>query len=852
MAARSTAPWLVALALHVIRAVAWVVPGRDRAGWRREWEGEIRHEHAALDASRQLTWRTEMRIVGRALGSILDAAWLRRQFTRDNEWTMDVRQAWRQIRSRLRLHGAAALMLAAGIGSTAAGLSLLDRLVLRALPFDRPDQLVSLWQHNRATGNDREEVSPGNFLDWQEGATSFAAIGAAEPYSVDFYAGDRPEIVPGMLVTRDYFRVLGVLPAAGRLFIDDDFVTGTPTVAVISHAFWQRLGAVTVEGLTIRLDGQPVRVAGVLPAGAELKLLDGRGERDIWLPKAFQAWERNRRGEGWWAAIARLKPGISRQSAQAEMESLAARLAVEHPRTNAQTSVTVVPLETVVSRSVRPALTLLLGAAALVLLIACANVANLMLVRGAEREQEFLVRGALGASRARLARQVLVEAGVLATISTMLGTGVAWLMVRAVTVFSPTRARALEGLTLDAGTIGLTLLVGVMSVLVFGAIPAWQCAARRPTRSGEDSRWSTGGRRARWIQRALVVAEVAVAVMLAVGAGLLLRSFAHASQVHPGFSTSGVGVVQVFAHDRNDTADKVRAFHEGVITRLRQIPGVTDAGSVSAMPLISANINIESPLAIEGRATARPSEEPTGFLTVASPGYFSSLGITLSAGRLLADTDDARGQPVAVISRTLAQRYWPQGDAIGSWVSFRFQGALQRRQIVGIVEAIRHDAMELPARDELFIPFAQGPFASITFVFKAGVDPAGLLAQARAAVWAVDPLQTIYEDGTAEALMADALAPRRFALLLAAVFAVAAFVLAAVGVYATMSYTIGLQTREFGVRLALGASTGQIGRGVLRRGLTTCATGVAIGWPAPSWAAAPFRRSCSASARSTR
>jgi predicted permease len=317
--------------------------------------------------------------------------------------------------------------------------------------------------------------------------------------------------------------------------------------------------------------------------------------------------------------------------------------------------------------------------------------------------------------------------------------------------------------------------------------------------------------------------------MLATGAGLLLRSFAHASRVDPGFTVDRVGVVQVFAYDRQDTAPKLRTFHNEILERISRIPGVVEAGSVSAMPLISANINIESPFVIEGRPAARPGEEPSGFLAVASPGYFSTMGIALTAGRALAATDDERAQPVAVITRTLAQRYWPGGDALGSWLSFRLQGQPQRRQVVGIVDAVRHDALELPTRDEIIIPFAQEPFAAITFVFKSDGNPAGLLPEARAAVWAVDPKQTIYEDGTAASLMADALAPRRFALLLSAGFAIVAFVLAAAGVYATMSYTIGLQIREFGVRLALGASTARVGRGVLRQGLTTCAVGIGIG-----------------------
>lgn len=815
----STQPRIVRLALSIVRAAAWLVPSRDRAGWRREWEGEIHHRDRDLGGARLLR---------RTLGSITDALWLfRRQFTQDNEWIGDVKHAGRQMRGRPKFYIAAALMLAAGIGSTAAGLSLLNRLVWHALPYERPSELVALWQNNLATGNEREEIAPGNFLDWQASAKSFAAIAAAEPYSVDFTQGTRPEVVNATRITPQFFRALAINPFRGRFFLETDHATGAPRVVVISHEFWQRLGAdESLVGGSLRFDDTPYTVVGVLPRGTELNLFDERGERDVWLPKVIQPYETDIRGEGWWAAIARLAPGISRDQAQAEMTTIAARAAVDNPRTNAKTTVIVAPLETIVTRTMRPSLTLLSAAAMFVLLIACANVANLLLVRSAERESEFVVRRALGASRARLIRQVLAEAALLASVATTLGVVVAWASIRTVIALSPSSAQVIRDLTLDTNGVLVAIGLGAVTVLLFGLVPALQSSKGAAT---DSARWATASRRARTVRNAFVVSELAVAVVLATGVGLLTRSLVQAARVDPGFDSRNVGVVQVFAYDRQNGADKLRAFQSGILDRVRQIPGVVEAGTVSAMPLISANINIESPVGIEGRPPARRGEEPTGFLTVASPGYFTAMGIGIVEGRGILDTDDPKADPVVVVSRTFAERYWPNGGAVGTVVGFKFMSRVQKAKIVGIVEELRHDALELPPRDEVFIPFAQAPFGSMTFVFRVERSLDTALAGAKAAVWAVDNQQTIYDEGTVQSLVAQSLAPRRFAVTLSSAFALFALFLAGAGVYTTMSFAMAQQSREFGVKLALGASPAALGRDVLRQGLVLCGVGVFAG-----------------------
>jgi putative ABC transport system permease protein len=812
-------------ALAIVRAVSRLVPRADRETWIREWEAEILHGVTPRDAD----WRARATLGRRALGSLADAAWLRRQVTRDSDLVHDVRHALRLARSRPAFTLFTAGILALGIGATTAVATMLDQLVLRALPFPDQDRLVSLWQRNAATGNQREEVSPGNFLDWRAQATTFEAMAAAEPYSVDWTGPERPEMLLATRVSERFFDLLRVQPLHGRLFADADHRAGAGHVALISRRFWLRLGGdAQLVGRTLQLDGVPFTIAGVLPQHADLNLFDGRDERDVFLPKVFAEYERDLRGEGWWTAIGRLRPGVSPADAQAELDAISARLARDQPRTNAATTAGVEPLETALMRAVRPALTIMLGAAALVLLIACANVANLMLVRSAERTREFALRGALGASRARLIRQLLTESAAIAALGTAAGALLAWGTLRALVRLSPAESPRIQELALDGSSLLLACAIGAATALLFGLAPALRFSRRGRLDAGE-SRSATGTRAARTLRDGLVVSEVAVAVVLAVLVGLLTRSFVELVRVRPGFQAGDVAVLQVFAWDRNTTNDKLRAFADQVTSRFRQLPGIVRVGAVSAMPFMEANINIESPFAIDGRPAPSPDTAPTTFLTVATPDYFDIMRIPVLEGRGLSADDRAASEPVAVITRTLARRYWPDGDAVGARVRFRFRNQPQHVRIVGVVGEVRHDALELPPRDELFLPFQQTPFGSITFVLQSAVDPASVLEPASRALWTVDPMQTVYDAGTVTGLLRASVAPRRFAVTFGGAYAAAALLLAALGVYGVMAASTRQRTREIGVRVALGATRGEIMRLIVRRGLALGAAGLAVG-----------------------
>jgi putative ABC transport system permease protein len=818
------------LVLALLRVIGLMVPSSDRETWRREWEAEVLYRHQTLAREHPPTWREQMALLRRASGSFFDAAWLRRQFTRDSDLVHDVRHGVRLARSRPMFFLFAAAILGIGIGSTTAVYTMMDRLVLRALPYPAADRLVSFWQRNGTTGNSREEVAPGNFLDWRAQATSFEGIAASEPYSVDYTGGGRPEVLFATRVTERFFDLLRVRPLYGRLLQDDDHRSEHDKVTVISHALWQRLGSdPKIAGRSIQLDDAPYTIVGVLPRQAELNLFDGPDRRDVFLPKVFtEDSERRIRGAGWWAAIGRLRDGVTREQAQHELDVISARLAKDHPRTNATTTVGVEPLETNLMRSVRPALVVMLIAVVLVLFIACANVANLMLVRGAEREREFALRGALGASRGRLVRQLLTEGGLIAAGGTLLGVGLAWLTLKAIVRIAPVQSPRIGEIGLDVPLLVTATVVGALTALLFGLAPAVQFSRRGKVNTG-DTRVASGTRRSRRLLDSVVVVEIAVAVVLAVVVGLLMRSFSELVKIDPGFRTDRLAVVQVFAWDRNNTPEKLAAFFNDATARLRQLPGLVDVGAVSAMPFIDANINIESPFAIEGRPPAARGEEPTTYLTIATPGYFSVMDIPVLSGRGLSPADDDRVTPVAVITRTLAARYWPQGDAVGSHVGFRFRGRVRRMEIVGIVAEVRHDALELPPRDELFMPFAQVPFGSMTFVLESSGDPARLIEPAKAEIWAIDPLQTFYDAGTVEHLVAASVSPRRFALILTSAYALVAVGLAALGIYGIMSVSTRQRTREIGVRLALGASPRLIRSLVIKRGFMLAAIGLAAG-----------------------
>jgi putative ABC transport system permease protein len=727
---------------------------------------------------------------------------------------------------------AAVLTLALGIGANSAIFTVVNGVLLRPLPYRSPDRLMMVWTYNPRQGFDKDVSSYPNFDDWRRQSTSFDGMSAYTGAGFTLtHAGD-PAQIRGAIVTPGFFETLGVAPAFGRTFGAREGGKGGDRVAILSHGLWQTRfgGDPAAVGRSIVLNGAPHEILGVMPAS-----FAHPETAQVWTPlapsEAF-AETMQARGSFWLRVIGRLKPGVGRGAAQAEMDAIASDLERQYPNVNNGLGVRLVPMHEEIVGDVRQPLLILFGTVAFVLLIACANVANLLLTRAASRQKELAIRAALGAGRRRLIRQMLTESLVLAIVSGAAGLLLAAWGIQALQSLAPSNVPRLTGVRIDTPVILYTALATLVTGLIFGVGPAMQSAA---VTAGEflkeRGRAESHGSRGRRLRSAVAIAEVAVALVLVIGAGLLVRSFVAMNKVDLGFDPRSVLVLRVDLPDAPYAeGPQITAFYNDLGSRLSTLPGVDSVGLGSSV-LLSA-LPQSAALSVQGRPPLNPNVQnaPVPYDSV-TPGFFRTLRIPLRRGRLFTDADGPTAQRVVVVNESLVRRFFPDGDALGKHVTYGdpTDSRTQWVTIVGIVGDTRRGGVDRAPWAEVYYPLAQAPDRRMYALIRTAGDPLALVRPAQAAVWAVDPNQPIHSIRTIEGIVAESQANRRFTTLLVGLFALVALALAAIGIYGVIAYSTAQRLQEFGIRMALGARRADVLTMVLKEGVTIGAAGLTLG-----------------------